>query len=378
MVGRFMQRKPFTPNFGNSSRWISLWLTAYRVHPNANRGLTLVELLVATIIASMVIGVAFGGAAFNRRLYLEDQVRNSVDQNLRSAMDLLGADIRQAGEYVNRQDPAVPVMQLRDDAANPGSSVFTVRRDLFDRSLPVCEDLGTSPSTYATGVTSIKVYDSASSVARCNSDSSGSNASLLTLWASYILANGGQARAYLYNGNGGQFVNVTATSTTTSGGVTRRTITTDSFNGQAVYLADSQSRLALYEERQYSLIPDPANANSKILQMVLNDDTDPGRPLNLVNGLSTFKVSIFLPGIPLVTRNSFCQYAAPTPCTSTSGTPPVTVNDAWTTIRSVQVSLVGIDTDADAGGPAQQITIKQNANARSLTQQFLPRNVLNF
>ncbi|MBW4551836.1 MAG: prepilin-type N-terminal cleavage/methylation domain-containing protein [Aphanocapsa sp. GSE-SYN-MK-11-07L] len=369
-----MQRKLFTRNFGNSSRWISLWLKACRVSPNANRGLTLVELLVATIIASMVLGVAFGGATFNRRLYLEDQVRNSVDQNLRSAMDLLGADIRQAGEYVNRQDPAVPVIQLSDDAANPGSSILTIRRDLFDRALPVCADLGTAPSTPAMGVTEITVFDSASTVARCNNDSSGSIASLLTLWASYITANGGQARAYLYNGNGGQFVNVTAV----NGPGGERTITADSFNGLEVYLADSQSRLALYEERRYSLIPDPANANSKILQMVLNDDIAPGRPLNLVNGLTSFKVSIFLAGNPLVTRNSFCQYTSnpATPCTTTSSTG--SVNDAWTTIRSVQVSLVGIDTDADAGGSAQQVTIRRDATARSLTQQFLPRNVLNF
>jgi len=97
------------------------------------RGFTLVELLVALGIGGLLLGLLLSTTLGNRRLYVLDQSRTAVNQNLRAALDILAADIRQAGERLPGDFPAVEVRNGNE---------LILRRNLLDVSLAVCDQNG--------------------------------------------------------------------------------------------------------------------------------------------------------------------------------------------------------------------------------------------
>jgi prepilin-type N-terminal cleavage/methylation domain-containing protein len=99
-------------------------------------GFTLVEILVALGIASLLLGVILSTTLGHRRLYVLDQNRTAANQNLRAALDILVADLRQAGERLPLDFPAVEVR-------NNGTELV-LRRNLFDVVLSVCDRNGIS------------------------------------------------------------------------------------------------------------------------------------------------------------------------------------------------------------------------------------------
>lgn len=82
-----MQPRPSTPAYRSRS-----------ARGPTPKGFTLLELLLATVIGVAMIGVALSLVISNRRVYELDQVRTQLNQNLRSAMDVVGIDIRQTGD----------------------------------------------------------------------------------------------------------------------------------------------------------------------------------------------------------------------------------------------------------------------------------------
>jgi prepilin-type N-terminal cleavage/methylation domain-containing protein len=98
-------------------------------------GFTLVEILVALGIASLLLGVILSTTLGHRRLYVLDQNRTAANQNLRAALDILVADLRQAGERLPLDFPAVEV--------NNGTELV-LRRNLFDVVLSLCDRNGIS------------------------------------------------------------------------------------------------------------------------------------------------------------------------------------------------------------------------------------------
>ncbi|MBI2877302.1 MAG: prepilin-type N-terminal cleavage/methylation domain-containing protein [Candidatus Tectomicrobia bacterium] len=68
------------------------------VHPKAHQaGFTMIELLIALVLASLVIGAAFNVFISQEKVYaVQDQVLE-LEQNLRAGMDLLVREIRMAG-----------------------------------------------------------------------------------------------------------------------------------------------------------------------------------------------------------------------------------------------------------------------------------------
>jgi type IV pilus assembly protein PilW len=98
-------------------------------------GFTLVEILVALGIASLLLGVILSTTLGHRRLYVLDQNRTAANQNLRAALDILVADLRQAGERLPLDFPAV---EVRD------GTELVLRRNLFDVVLSLCDRNGIS------------------------------------------------------------------------------------------------------------------------------------------------------------------------------------------------------------------------------------------
>ena len=99
-------------------------------------GITLVELLVAMVVVGVVIALVVPLVLANQRAVELDQVRTAANQTLRSALDLIGSDVRIAGERFG--DFGLGVFSPIELRADEEGSVLTLRRALLEW-LPVCE-----------------------------------------------------------------------------------------------------------------------------------------------------------------------------------------------------------------------------------------------
>ena len=99
-------------------------------------GITLVELLVAMAVVGVVIALVVPLVLSNQRAVELDQVRTAANQTLRSALDLMGSDVRIAGERFG--DIGLGVFSPIELRADEDGSVLILRRALLEW-LPVCE-----------------------------------------------------------------------------------------------------------------------------------------------------------------------------------------------------------------------------------------------
>lgn len=114
------------------------------------QGFTLIELLVAAIVSSAILGVSLALINTQRHQFLSDQNRSQANQNLRAAIDLIGADIKIAGELLDGSQN-LPVIQLLDgtgvDGATNEHDRLILQRKLIAASLTTCADISASSST---------------------------------------------------------------------------------------------------------------------------------------------------------------------------------------------------------------------------------------
>ena len=95
-------------------------------------GYTLIELLVALAVASALLGATLAVAMSSRESYTTDQNRTRTNQNLRAALDLVGIEIRQSGERLPSDFPALEIV----DGAEGAPDRLILRRNLLDEVLP--------------------------------------------------------------------------------------------------------------------------------------------------------------------------------------------------------------------------------------------------
>lgn len=105
-------------------------------------GFSLVELLVSVTIGAVVTAGVMTLALSARQVFEQDQRRSTVNQNLRSGMGLLGINVRQAGERMPGDAPAVEVVNGTSGAADG----LILRRNLLDYVLPLCKDINSGTS----------------------------------------------------------------------------------------------------------------------------------------------------------------------------------------------------------------------------------------
>lgn len=301
---------------------------------NSDSGVTLVELLVAIVIASIVLGIGLQVAVYNRRLYLEDQTRNSVNQNLRAAIDIVGTDIKQAGEWI--PDRLFPVVTIKSGGSGGlEGSVLTIRRNLLGTPLNVCQQINAKTTT-ANIVVAV-----AGGPAGCNPTEVSNN---LALWRNYRLTHGSRISAYIYDGNGsGEFFTYDTENSSSS----PYTIHANNPNWQNNYNTTS-SRIYLLEERCYRL-------NNNALQLVINDNNCASSNTNyvtLVNALTKFEVQAFVENKDTPITDF--------PCSGCN----------WSQLKGIKVDLTSSNPSSDV------ITTKKNEVKRRISQVFFPRNVL--
>ena len=180
----------------------------------SNQGITLVELLTGTLISSVIINLGFMGFSLSRQMYLQDQQTSSVNQTLRSVFEMVGADIRQAGEGF-AEDPNFPSIVVTDD--DEGNSELRIRRSVLTTSLPICRKV-------VSGTTEeVMVVDDSGSVAGCDVIDNDNNGwpDSLDAWRDYRVSNGSTVRAFIYDGIGnGEFFNYEGERTFAEDGLT--------------------------------------------------------------------------------------------------------------------------------------------------------------
>lgn len=285
----------------------------------SDSGFTLVELLVASVIALLVMAMAAESTTSLRNLYLHDIVRTRLNQDMRASLDLIGVNIRQAGENFSASFPAIEIID-----GGSGADELVMRRNLIDEVLNVCADIS--------GGTAEDEIEFANGGVQAGCSYS-SNAFGYSTWSAYRLADENQqVRAYMYNiGNKtGEFFDYVGETDT---GAELRIATSGSTWTQDYPVGTSA--VYLIEEWRFRL-------NGDVLELIIDgDDTS---PLNVAFGLTEFQVTaVYEDG-----------------STATS----LDVNDDWTELAAIEVSLSAQDTFAN-----RIIT-------SSLSSRFFPRNIL--
>ncbi len=285
-------------------------------------GMTLVEFMVAmglsALIALMIVSVALA----NRTMYQRDIVRTRVNQNVRAALDLIGNEIRQAGE---RLPSSFPAIELIDNGADVSDQLI-LRRNLLDDALFGCEDIAASSTRSSVALSRVTPTGSACLYANQRGK--------MDAWVAYVSAPDASQKFYVFNSTtrAGEFMQLTGTPTTDTGTEIRFNILplspTNSYVSEATWL---------YILNQWSF-----GVSNEVLQIIENADTI--NPQNVVDQISNFQVQLLM--------------------NDGSTVDSLTAAGAWTNILAVRVSITGTQT-------TQGRTV-----SRTLSSDFFPRNVL--
>lgn len=300
---------------------------------SARAGFSLIELLISMTVAIILVSVAISMIFAMRRVQRFDQARTTINQNLRSATDIIGNNIRQAGQNLPRGGTPFPSITFSEDADN--NTIFTIRQGISNDALAICQDLS--------GGNSITLAVSGSDRPECDADDEATTNTIddvLADWRDLRVANGGEIRAYVYDPttNNGEFVTYTGENgykLTISGGLS------------GTYERDDRAEVYLLEEHRYQI-----NNEEGSLEFILNDLGD--NPQTLAFNISDFTVSATLDDNTVITELLGSGEA------TTEADADITTR--WNKIRRVHVSLTGVEA-------------REGPNARTFTADFLPRNV---
>lgn len=399
-MNKFIKLKPYFRAFGNGNIWLQLLVSKPKNYQSFSKGITLTELLVAMLVAGIILQLAFLGFSWNRQLYLNDVARNDASQTFKTAFDLVGSDIKQAGAGLDSSFPAVLISPYPTNPGTPNlnsptfptfNSEITLRRLILTSQPRTCKNNATTPPTTILGSpTEIFVLNSAfPSDAGCANDAAGVAA--VTALKNYRLQNGGSVRIFIYSNatKSGEFLNYTgenfypnSTSTTSTSLVVNGTLT-------GTYNIDS-AKIMLIEERKYRLgcsnssIADASCPADKLqnLQLIINN----GTPVNLVNKIGKFAVTATIQqDITSTTTAQFLCWsitqAGATTCTNnpppaSPATATLTNAYAWSQLYAINVTLKA--QPVSSTGPLLSTNTQNILNNLQETQNFLPRNVLNY
>jgi len=300
------------------------------------KGVTLVELLLALVVGMVVLGLAFSITLSNRRLYQVDQSRTALNQNLRTAMDMIGADVRQAGERMPQDFTPIEVID--------GGQLDTLvlRRSLLDTVLPVCE-----PIKGGSNEDNINVAKKVNAPnAACTFDDSNGNGSddRIDRWREFRCSQDGVAgcqgnsqevlRAYVYNPLTRQGEWIIYDREDNSG------VKIHKANNESwlyTYRVEDKPRIYVLEERRYRL-------KDGFLQLVINGDVN--NPRNVIDRATAFSVRALM-------RDNTWRTA-------------IDPQSTWTDIASLEIQLTGRN-------PFSGRDLE-----RTLTSRFMPRNILSY
>lgn len=289
------------------------------VRYKSKAGFTLMELMVSSGIALVVLAVSMSVVTAQRYVYKRNSVDTRLNQNLKGSMELIGSQLREAGENLSANFPAFEVT----DGASGAPDTLIIRRNLLDEVLNVCTNIVSGSST-----TAINVAVPGGTAGCVYSDQLHSH----TSWNTYRTSKGGTVKAYAYDivNKVGEFfdlVGVTDNGTTLA-------LTRSAGTWSRAYTVGSAS-LYLLEEWKFRMTGDQ-------LELIQNNVT--ASPLKIMYGLENFQVRVKKQDGTTV--NSF----------SNSG--------GWSDTEYVEVQLNGLD------------SFQKRPRRAEMVAKFMPRNIL--
>ncbi len=315
--------------FFKHRRYILCFVSRYLPAANSapSRGMTVLELLVASCLGLMILAMTIGATRANQVLYEVDLARTRLNQNMRSALTIVGSDIRQAGERLPIAFPAIEII----DGEDGGPDELILRRNLLDEVLFVCEDVLTTD-------VSDKIYLSSDDADASPACVYGGQTAAYAAWAAYrAAADNGTVRAYIFNlsTKDGEFFNYTG----------------EGDNGAEMYIqrpaagfsADFQANVsAIYILVEWHYRISSLASQQGVLQLIENQDTD--HPQSVIFGLTNFQVNAIDTDDNVLTSFSAANN--------------------WTLLKALELTTTGEDRSG-----------KQTVNS-TLTARFFPRNIL--
>lgn len=294
---------------------------------NLTNGLTVVELLVALAVGLTIIGAAVTVTLSSRDLLRADQTRTGANQNLRSTLDIIGNDVRLAGERLSSRTSPKNIMPVE----LVGGTELVLRRNVLEAALPVCNSAA-RPLVTAEVLVALSGSHQLSEEPECNSDGprDGDGDLMpddLEAWEAYRRSQAGASvLAYIFNTTGGEFFAFAAAPGSNGTG---HFISRSGGGWAHAYSAEEGASIYMLDERRYRLV-------DGVLELIVNGDAD--HPLRIVSGVSGFRVrALMADGGPKTDLGA---------------------GDDWRQIRSVEVSLT--------------------VAGRTLRSEYFPRNILSY
>ena len=288
-----------------------------------DRGTTLAELMVAislsAIIASMVVSISLA----NRNVYQKDLSRTKVNEDLRSALNIIGSEIRQAGERFPASFPAILI--TNGSASNPDE--LTLRRNLLNQVIVGCDT-----RSAGTSYSSANLSRASATTAVCTSPNQAAN---YTAWYNYAHPLPTQQYIYIFNQTtrNGEFLRLLTSVGGTTSGVQYISFTPKSYS--YAYTAEYTSIYMINQWRVRLL--------NGVLQIITNEDLSAIQ--NVVDGVTAFQVEALMQD-------------------GTTKTSLVNA-DNWSLIQAIRLSITG--TENMPGG---------KKTVRTVTSDYFPRNIL--
>ncbi len=286
-------------------------------------GFTLVEVLVATGLTSIVMAAVISHVLVIRQGYFEDIIRTRINSNLRSSMDILSMNIRQAGENLQTGFPAV----VLENGSGTDPDTVVLRRALFSEVLTLC-------LSASSGDTTLDV----SSAGVGSTDCLASNVENVHNVFETYRATGEdlEVRAYVVNliTGDGEFVDYTGGGD--SGGEYYLDVSelVNDYDGETSYVY-------LIEEYRFG-----RDAVEDTLILTIDGKTDEEQTVAF--SVTDFQVNIELDDASVITELNFASSAT------------------WREIRQISVTLSGEEQRRD------------RTLSGSLTADYFPRNVLSY
>ncbi len=100
-------------------------------------GFSLIELLIGLSVTSLIVALASQALVQTQNSFTRDQQRLASNQKTSSILEIIGREIRQAGELIT--DPGFPVIQVKPLTSTPGGPVSLIIYRAFSNPLPICQ-----------------------------------------------------------------------------------------------------------------------------------------------------------------------------------------------------------------------------------------------
>ena len=290
----------------------------------SQNGITIIELMVSVLLLSVTLMMLIGYVMSMQNAFFNDVVRTRINGNLRTALDIVSMNVRQAGENLGTTFPAV-VIQADDDTVG---SKLILRRNKLSEVLTVCE-------AAAAGDTRIFISTTTTPSPACV------YANVTGMYNAYSAektAENGTLKIYIYNSltRIGEYIDYTGEGTESTGVTAKYYLTVSAL--PAAYGANT-SYIYYIEEYDFAL-----DEQTNTLNLTRNGDSLTIEPV-------AFSISNFLPTVRMQDGTILTSL-------------PYNAVKTWKDMDYISVSLTGTESR------------KSRNYSTSISGNYYPRNVL--